>query len=101
MNKVRPREFWIDPNEWDEGCGVHDAFKSHPKQGPLQWQESLIHVVEMKTYLDLREQFKRLMQTINGLEELQYMNPNSREAAYNKAVLDCINRFKQKPVMER
>lgn len=38
-------------------------------------------------------EIKRLRETIAGLGELQYTNPNMRLAAYNKGVDDCINRL--------
>lgn len=48
MNKAR--EFWVDPESMDDQVGIYDTFDKHPGQGPLQWQDSLIHVIEKSAY---------------------------------------------------
>ncbi len=53
-----PREFWIDPTDdaGEEDLFFGDALKEHPRQGPLQWQDSLIRVIEHSAYLQMKEQ---------------------------------------------
>ena len=54
---MKPREFWVVPYksaESDDEC--LDAFSEHPGQGPLQWQQSLVHVIEKSAYTELLEQ---------------------------------------------
>lgn len=43
---MKPREFWVDPESMDDEVGIYDTFDKHPGQGPIQWQASLIHVIE-------------------------------------------------------
>lgn len=60
---MKPREFWIAPNTeeemeefyWEEATEIYfgDALTAHPGQGPLQWQASLIHVIEYDAYMSL------------------------------------------------
>lgn len=50
MSEQKPREFYVDPESLDDECGVHDAFDKHPGQGPLQWQASLVHVIEKSAF---------------------------------------------------
>lgn len=61
MSEVKkPREFWVDLD--DEGdleiyCGA--VFENHPRQGPLQWQASLIHVIEKSAFDKAVEALKK------------------------------------------
>ena len=51
-------------------------------------------ITHLETKLGKAEELiGKLRETINSLETLQYTTPNMREAAYNKAVLDCTNRM--------
>lgn len=45
-------KFWVDPGTYEpEDMGeCLCSFKEHPGQGPLQWQASLIHVIEKSAY---------------------------------------------------
>ena len=66
MSQSKLREFWVDPRPYDEDHenGVHDAIKKHPRQGPLQWQESLIHVIEHSAYAELKAQNEKLVEAL-------------------------------------
>lgn len=46
------REFWIAPDEPDSPGDIRfgDALIEHPRQGPLEFQSSLIHVIEKSAY---------------------------------------------------
>ncbi len=49
------REWWIDPASCDDEMdNVHDAFTTHPGQGPLVWQVSLVRVREVRPRDDER-----------------------------------------------
>ena len=60
--EAKAREFWIDPDEnWDDAeITVGIALKEHPRQGPLQWQSSLIHVIECSAYEKLKKRVEEL-----------------------------------------
>lgn len=52
---------------------------------------------EQKCYKDmtkLLDTVEILVETVEGLDSLQYHNPNVREDAYNKGVHDAKNRLK-------
>ena len=63
-----PREFWVDPVEDGEDgyIQVYQALSKHPKQGPLQWQTSLIHVIEKSAYDALKAENERLQKWIDS-----------------------------------
>jgi hypothetical protein len=70
-SEVRPREFWIDPTDdaGEEDLFFGDALKEHPRQGPLQWQDSLIRVIEYSAYDSLKKENERLKKHIEELRE--------------------------------
>jgi hypothetical protein len=50
MKEEKRREWWIAP-EWTDVMDEDDSYfgsalTSHPRQGPLEWQASLVHVTE-------------------------------------------------------
>lgn len=57
---MKVREFWIDPDiseDLIEGeLPVFMALPEKPIQGPLQWQASLIHVIEKSAYEEMKRQ---------------------------------------------
>lgn len=68
-----PRQFWIDMSEEHDG-DLPLAFREHPQQGPLQWQSSLLHVIEYSAYQSLQSKLaeaeaenKRFRDALNGL----------------------------------
>lgn len=66
-----PREWWIEPEPWDYGTtNSFDAFDKHPGQGPLQWQASLIHVIEHSAYTDMQSKLASALAMIEKLEKL-------------------------------
>lgn len=56
----KAREFWIDPDSDDDDMSTFIAFRRHPRQGDLEWQESLVHVIERSYATKLEEENKRL-----------------------------------------
>lgn len=45
---LTPREFWIDQQDADDEANyAGSALFRHPQQGPLLWQQCLIHVREV------------------------------------------------------
>ena len=78
-SEVKVREFWIDPTDdaGEEDLFFGDVLKEHPRQGPLQWQESLIHVIEYSYAKKLEEHNKQLRKDIWKLVE---ENKRLREA---------------------
>ncbi len=68
METNRPREWWIDPEPCDEDMpSVVDAFSEHPGQGPLQWQASLLHVVEKSAYDALKAELEQAKAQLNNM----------------------------------
>lgn len=61
---MKVREFWIDPDSDDDDMSTFIAFRRHPRQGPLQWQESLIHVIEYSYSRKLEEENKKLREAL-------------------------------------
>ena len=69
--ETKAREFWIDPDEdWDDEITVGLALKEHPRQGPLQWQSSLIHVIECSAYEKLQKRVEWLEADNKNLRSL-------------------------------
>ena len=67
-----PRRWWIDPcrhpdSEHDFYFG--DALSHHPRQGPLQWQSSLIEVIEASAYDALAAELSREKKKVEKLRE--------------------------------
>ena len=60
MSEVKVREFWIDPDSDDDDMSTFIAFRRHPRQGDLEWQESLVHVIERSYATRLEEENKKL-----------------------------------------
>lgn len=63
-----PREFWVDPLPCDEDIqDVFDAFLEHPRQGPLQWQGSLVRVIEYAAYAKLKSRLEEAEFTLKRI----------------------------------
>ena len=65
MSEVKVREFWIDPDSDDDDMSTFIAFRRHPRQGDLEWQESLIRVIEHSAYLELQKENEHLIEQCN------------------------------------
>lgn len=81
MSDNKPKEYWVDPLHWsDDKYPALDAYLRHPRQGPLAFQERLVHVIEYRALaeaqleklacikahdenIDLMREFQKLMKT--------------------------------------
>lgn len=74
MSESKPREWWIDPTDELEqdamDCPpVFMALQEHPGQGPLQWQSSLIQVIERSAYDELMAEAMKLRTALEEAAE--------------------------------
>lgn len=67
---TEPRQYWIDGEDADtEDNYAGNAMFEHPKQGPPQWQATVIHVIEYSAYADLQEKLKVAEEALEALSD--------------------------------
>lgn len=63
--KSEAREFWIDISDCEDDDALPSiAYEEHPKQGPLPWQEKLVHVIQFSAHQDLKAKHERLLEAL-------------------------------------
>lgn len=93
-----PREFWIDLSDEHDG-DLPLAFIEHPQQGPLQWQSSLVHVIEYSAYQSLKSKLAEAEAEIvefvtNDIISLAHVQGNETKIA------DHLRRYGIKKILE-
>lgn len=61
--------------------------------GLSQFTGETRELILKQEYDALKAEIEKIKEAVNGLETLQYDNPNVRQDAYNKGVMDCTNRM--------
>lgn len=98
---MKPREFWIDVSDEHDG-DIPIAFREHPRQGPLQWQANLIHVIEYSAYQALQKKNRVLKTMIKLIEKGYYKdqaeilsNDLKNMEARHKKLLNAVIKISQ------
>lgn len=82
--KSETREFWIDISDCEDDDALPSiAYVEHPKQGPLPWQEKLVHVIQFSAYEDLKTKHERVLQALEIAEK-------SLERIANSDAVSCL-----------
>ena len=69
------REWWIEPDaefQHDSDPYFGAALTHHPRQGPLAWQYSLIHVVEAKALQRAEAEVERLREALGQVANFKF-----------------------------
>lgn len=72
----KPKTYWIDPNPEDTNeCEIQcfQAMSAHPNQGPLQWQTSLIPVIEYYAFQKLQAENEQLKKNLSWMTKKRWL----------------------------